>query len=147
MKVTEVRVKLNLSPTDRLRGFCSITLENSFAIRDIKIIEGPSGLFVAMPSRKSMDHCPRCRGKNHLRAKFCNNCGTALNENRHSTDESRQKFHCDVAHPINAASRAAVQEAILRTYAQELERSRQPGYVPQKFEDVGEDYEAVPVPS
>jgi len=78
MNVTEVRIKLNLSGTDRLRGFCSIALDNAFAVRDIKIIDGPGGLFVAMPSRKLMDHCRRCSGKNHLRARFCNNCGSSL---------------------------------------------------------------------
>ena len=118
MKVTEVRVKLNLSSTDRLRGFCSITLDNAFAVRDIKIIDGPGGLFVAMPSRKLMDHCPRCRGKNHVKARYCNTCGSPLPAGREAAlDDGRSKLHCDVAHPINAATRLAVQEAIIRASA------------------------------
>lgn len=143
MKVTEVRIKLNLSTTDRLRGFCSITLDNAFAIRDIKIIEGPGGLFVAMPSRKLMDHCRRCQGKNHLKARFCNSCGSPLNPDRHEAPaDPRAKMHCDVAHPINAAMRAAVQDAIVKAYHEELARSKQPGYVPARMEEYDDDVDS-----
>ena len=53
MEVTEVRIKLINNPEDRLRGFCSVTFDNCFVVRDLKIIEGNSGPFVAMPSRKA----------------------------------------------------------------------------------------------
>jgi len=139
MKVTEVRIKLNLSSTDRLRGFCSIALDNAFAVRDIKIIDGPGGLFVAMPSRKLMDHCRTCGGKNHLRARFCNNCGGALPEMRAVEGDGRGKMHCDVAHPINAATRAEIQQAIVKAYHEELARSKQPGYVPPKMDEYDDD--------
>ena len=138
MKVTEVRIKLNLSSTDRLRGFCSIALDNAFAVRDIKIIDGPGGLFVAMPSRKLMDHCRKCGGKNHLRARFCNGCGGVLPENRGS-EELRNKMHCDVAHPINAQMRSEIQQAIVKAYQEEVARSKMPGYVPQKLEEYDDD--------
>jgi stage V sporulation protein G len=140
MRVTEVRIKLTPPAQDRLRGFCSITLDSAFVVRDIKIIDGPNGVFVAMPSRKLMDHCHQCRSKNHLRARFCNNCGAQLNENRHSGGEdTRLKLHCDVAHPINAQCRAMVQEAIVKAYHEELERSKAPGYQPQKFDEFEDD--------
>jgi len=142
MRVSEVRIKLTPPAQDRLRGFCSITLDASFVVRDIKIIDGPNGVFVAMPSRKLMDHCPQCRTKNHLRARFCNNCGAQLNENRSAMGEdSRLKLHCDVAHPINAQCRAMVQESIVKAYHEELERSKQPGYNPQKFEEFDDNFE------
>ncbi|NIO41765.1 MAG: stage V sporulation protein G, partial [Burkholderiales bacterium] len=54
---------------DRLRAFCSITFDDCFVVRDLKIIEGNSGPFVAMPSRKLTSHCPECGSKNHLRAR------------------------------------------------------------------------------
>ena len=50
MEFTEVRVKLVANKDDRLKGFCSMTLDNDFVVRDIKVIEGTNGLFVAMPS-------------------------------------------------------------------------------------------------
>ncbi len=90
MKITEVRVKLVNNKDDRLKAFCSITMDSEFVIRDIKIIQGAKGYFVAMPSRKMTDHCSKCGGKNHLRAKFCNNCGASLKDNRARKDFQRQ---------------------------------------------------------
>ena len=75
MHITEVRIKLMDDPHDRLQAFCSITLDGSFVIRDLKIIQGTKGSFVAMPSRKLTDRCPKCHSKNHLRSLFCNQCG------------------------------------------------------------------------
>jgi stage V sporulation protein G len=60
MKITEVRVKLLDNQPDKLRGFASITINNAMVVRDLKIIEGTNGLFIAMPSRKLCDRCP-CR--------------------------------------------------------------------------------------
>ncbi len=60
MHLTEVRINLCGSQQSRLKAFCSLTFDNTFVIRDVKLIEGPDGLFLAMPSRKLCDHCPRC---------------------------------------------------------------------------------------
>ena len=53
MKVTEV----NVFPVneDRLKAYVSITLDDCFVVRDLKIILGTEGLFVAMPSKKRKD--------------------------------------------------------------------------------------------
>jgi len=55
VEITEVRIKLMEDPHDRLKAFCSITLDGMFVIRDLKIIQGAKGPFVAMPSRKLTD--------------------------------------------------------------------------------------------
>ncbi len=131
MEISEVRVKLVNNQDDRLKAFCSMTLDNDFVVRDIKIIEGTGGYFVAMPSRKMSDHCSKCGGKNHLRAKFCNHCGTKLSENRVRQDpEGRMKLHADIAHPINAVCRKKIQDAIVKAFTEEVEKSKQPGYKP-----------------
>jgi stage V sporulation protein G len=123
MQVTNVSVKLSPQSGDRLKAFCTMTLDNEFVVRDLKIIEGTSGLFVAMPSRKLTDHCPKCGGKNHLRAKHCNDCGASLPENRVSDEDIQGKLHADVAHPINSECRARLQAAILKAYGEEVSRS------------------------
>ena len=87
MEITEVRIKLMGETDDRLQGFCSITFDDSFVVRDLKIIEGSSGPFVAMPSRKLTAHCPQCGCKNHLRAAYCNQCGLRLRDDRAIKDE------------------------------------------------------------
>ena len=80
MEITEVRIKLMEEPGERLKAFCSITFDNCFVIRDLKIIDGSNGPFVAMPSRKLTAHCPGCGMKNHLRAQYCNQCGKRLSD-------------------------------------------------------------------
>ena len=136
MEVTEVRVKLINSPEDRLRGFCSVTFDNSFVVRDLKIIEGNSGPFVAMPSRKLTDNCGNCRTKNHLRANFCNQCGKKLTHNRVEHDAGgRAKLYADVAHPVNAACREMIQMRVVEEFNKELELSAQPGYSPRYEKD------------
>lgn len=131
MEISEVRVKMVTNKDDRLKGFCSMTLDDEFVVRDIKVIEGTGGLFVAMPSRKMSDHCSKCGGKNHLRAKFCNNCGAALQENRAREDaKGRIKLHADIAHPINAECRHKIQDAVVKAFEEEMQKSQEPGYQP-----------------
>jgi stage V sporulation protein G len=131
MEISEVRVKMVANKDDRLKGFCSMTLDDEFVIRDIKVIEGTGGLFVAMPSRKMSDHCSKCGGKNHLRAKFCNNCGAALQEIRASEDaKGRIKLHADIAHPINADCRHKIQDAVVQAFEAEMQKAEEPGYEP-----------------
>ncbi len=136
MEITEAKIKLMPARSDRLQAFCTITLDNDFVIRDIKIIEGAKGAFVAMPSRKLTDKCSKCSGKNHLRARFCNDCGGRLDENRASKDKrGRAKLHADIAHPINSACRERLQAKILEAFHAEVEKSKQPGYVPPKLDE------------
>lgn len=139
MEITEVRIKLmedNSGSNERLQAFCSITFDDMFVIRDLKIIEGAKGFFVAMPSRKLTDRCGHCGTKNHLRSRFCNQCGGRLDENRAIRDaDGRAKLHADIAHPINSMCREKIQGAVLASYADELERSKLPGYV-SRYDDL-----------
>lgn len=140
MDISEVRVKLVNRSGERLRAFCSITLDDSFVIRDLKVIGGTNGEFVAMPSRKLSDRCQRCGCKNHLRAKFCNECGSRLNEGRALRDpQGRSKLHADVAHPINSACRERIQAAVMEAFQAELERSKSPDYQPMAYDDYDDD--------
>jgi stage V sporulation protein G len=128
--ITEVRIKLMEDNNERLQAFCSVTFDNAFVVRDLKIIEGTKGSFVAMPSRKLTDRCPGCGSKNHLRARYCNQCGGKLSEERATRDATgRAKLHADIAHPINSACREVIQSAVIKAYQDERERSKQPGYV------------------
>jgi stage V sporulation protein G len=51
MEITEV--KITLANEGQLRAFASITLDDCIAIRGLRIIEGPNGLFLAVPQEKS----------------------------------------------------------------------------------------------
>ena len=140
MDITEVRVKLMEESADRLRAFCSITFDDAFVIRDLKIIDGTSGPFVAMPSRKLTGHCPACGCKNHLRAAYCNQCGKRLPEDRTPRDpDGRVKLYADIAHPINSQCREMIQKRVIAEYRDELERAQQPGYKSRYDDGYGED--------
>ncbi|MBM4062703.1 MAG: stage V sporulation protein G [Planctomycetes bacterium] len=137
--VTEVRVKLTEDPRNKLKAYCSVTIDDAFVVRDLKIIEGSKGPFVAMPSRKLADHCKGCHHKNHLRAAFCNQCGTRLDPDRAPKDaRGRARLHADLAHPINSNTRIELHKAVVRAYAEEVEAARAAGadYRPKSFDDL-----------
>ena len=147
MEITEVRVKLMEDSDDRLQGFCSITFDDCFVVRDLKIIEGSNGPFVAMPSRKLTAHCPQCSCKNHLRAAFCNQCGLRLKDDLAIKDhEGRSKLYADIAHPINSECREMIQDRVITEYRAEKVRAQQPGYV-SRYDDFYEFEEAEASPT
>ncbi len=130
MEITEVRIKLMDEPGERLKAFCSITFDDAFVIRDLKIIEGATGPFVAMPSRKLTSHCNRCGCKNHLRAAYCNQCGNQLPGDQTVLDEEgRAKLYADIAHPINSYCREMIQTHVIEAFEEEKRRALEPGYV------------------
>ena len=52
MEITDVRLR-KVDDQNRLKAIASITIDNAFAIHELRVIEGSKGLFVAMPSRKT----------------------------------------------------------------------------------------------
>lgn len=54
MKVTDVRLR-KIQTDGRMKALVSITLDEAFVIHDLRVIEGNSGLFVAMPSKRTPD--------------------------------------------------------------------------------------------
>ncbi|MDZ7859618.1 MAG: septation regulator SpoVG [Candidatus Krumholzibacteriota bacterium] len=53
MEITEIRISLH--EDNKLKAFASITFDDCFVVRGLKLIEGSKGVFVAMPSRKRPD--------------------------------------------------------------------------------------------
>jgi len=51
LKITDIRIRKTYTE-NRLRALVSITVDQDLAVHDIKVIQGPERLFVAMPSRK-----------------------------------------------------------------------------------------------
>ena len=54
MDITDVRVRM-VAKEGKMKAAVSVTLDSEFVVHDIKVIEGEKGLFIAMPSRKTMD--------------------------------------------------------------------------------------------
>ena len=53
MKLTSVNVRKFEKENSRMKGIASVLIDDCFAVRDIRIIEGDNGVFIAMPSRKT----------------------------------------------------------------------------------------------
>ena len=139
MDITEVRIKLVGHSAERLLAFCSITIDGAFVIRDLKLIGGPTGPFVAMPSRKLCTHCHGCGFKNPLKAAYCNHCGGRLSAAApHRDGDGRTRLYADIAHPINASCRELIQRRVVEEYEAELVRAREPGYV-SRYEPFGDE--------
>lgn len=51
MQITDVRIR-KVEREGKMKAVVSITIDDEFAIHDIKVIDGDKGLFIAMPSRK-----------------------------------------------------------------------------------------------
>lgn len=145
MEITEVRVALREGSEKRLKAYATLTFDNCFVVRNIKIIEGKNGLFVAMPSRKPKVGCGRCGFKGDLGGRFCTQCGASVPaamergpaasirppgsyESRAGAGEgSDAQSHRDIAHPITAEFRQYLQQKVLEAYETERAKGQSPG--------------------
>lgn len=125
MEITEIKVHLKDSAKSKLKAFVTITFDNQFVIRDLKIIDGKKGLFVAMPSTKVTEPCPGCGRKNAIRSHFCSNCGGGLELWKEIEDKSDVEEHRDIAHPINTQMRDYIQTLVMKEFELELQRCAQ----------------------
>lgn len=142
MEITEIRVKFANREGDRLKAYCSVTFDAEFVVRDVRIVEGTNGLFVAMPSRKISAACPRCNHKNPSLGKFCSECGARLPAPAMTGENgARVKLHRDIAHPITPAFRQMLHERIIEAYLAECEKAKDPDYEPKPMDE--EEPEAV----
>jgi stage V sporulation protein G len=123
VEITEVRIILKDSQDKKLKAYATVTFDDVFVVRDIKVIEGGTGLFIAMPSRKVKHACPKCAFKNELRSKYCNQCASLLpveaNLQRAEEIPGSQVEHRDIAHPITQSFRDYLQKKVLEAYTQE----------------------------
>ena len=114
MEVTEVRISSKDAGSKKLKAYATVTFDDCFVVRNIKIIEGNNGLFVAMPARKSKVECRGC-GKRVDTARHCSMCGASLPPVQEGTQEDEHGHH-DVAHPVNQKFRDYLQARIIGAY-------------------------------
>jgi stage V sporulation protein G len=90
MEITDIKV----FPVqeEKLRAYVTITLDHCFVVRDLKVIHGSTGLFIAMPAKRRKD-------------------GTFK----------------DIAHPLNAETRAWMEREVLEEYDREVKRQHLDG--------------------
>ena len=112
MKITEVRIKLPESWEDRkLLAYCDLVLDGSFAVHNIKLVQGASGLILSMPSQIVRDHCPSCEARCDVTAFYCSMCGVGL----HPCSGANRR-RSDVFHPISSGARHWLHEEVVSAY-------------------------------
>jgi stage V sporulation protein G len=125
MEINEVRVFLKEGQDRKLKAYATLTFDKVFVVRNVKVIEGTKGLFVAMPSRRTKESCPKCNFKNAVRSKYCNQCGAQLPQYvepkpaAQADGPQRQSEHRDIAHPITSDFREYIQKKVLAAYEEE----------------------------
>ena len=132
MEVTDIRVALRAQAArpgasgarlgeHRLKAYATVTFDHCFVVRNIKVIEGRHGLFVAMPSHKAKVACARCQFKNDVGGHFCVQCGSRLPPAAppSETESGELSAHRDIAHPITAEFRQYLQSKVLDVYEAE----------------------------
>lgn len=121
MEITEVKIRRRNLGEGKLKAYVSITIDNAFVVRDLRIIEGKKGLFVAMPSVKISIFCPQCKKKNAAGSKYCNQCGGSLEGiGLPAGPDGITETHRDIAHPITTESRDKIQDKVLSAYHADL---------------------------
>jgi stage V sporulation protein G len=128
MDITEIRVFLKEGKDKKLKAYTTLTFDNVFVVRNIKVIEGANGLFIAMPSRKAKTVCPRCSSKNEVGSKYCNHCAADVSSLiPEETVRDAKSEHRDIAHPVTQKFREYLQTKILDAYQEELRKSSSGG--------------------
>ena len=122
MEITDVSIFLQPRGDNKLKAYATVTIDASFVVRNLKVIEGTKGIFVAMPSERVKVPCSKCNYRNVIRSKFCNQCGAGLTQAGYTEDriaespEERQAEHRDIAHPITMDCREYIQQNVLDAY-------------------------------
>jgi len=125
MEITEIRVFLKESPDKKLKAYTTVTFDQVFVVRNIKVIQGASGLFIAMPSRKIRISCQKCGFKNEAGIRYCGHCAQVLDKDAQQASMHDAKAeHRDIAHPVNQEFRDYLQNKILDAYKRELENQK-----------------------
>lgn len=52
MQISEIRIR-KVAAEGKLKAYVTVTFDSCFVVHNVKIIEGKTGLFIAMPSRKT----------------------------------------------------------------------------------------------
>jgi stage V sporulation protein G len=140
VEITEVKISLREGGNKKLKAYTTVTFDDCFVVRNIKVIEGNSGLFVAMPARKMKQFCPRCGKKIDLKSRYCSQCGTQLPPAPRDMDQTKaSQIHQDIAHPINQQFRDYLQKKVLDAYHQEKAKAPESTTTPEANLDTHEE--------
>ena len=122
-QITDVKVALNEGNTGKLRAFVTMTLDDAFVVRDIKVIDGKKGLFVAMPCSQITVKCTNCGKRNTVHSRYCSSCGKHLPDHLGASPDTRREEYRDIAHPICTECRDYIEQAVIKAYIKKDENA------------------------
>jgi DNA-binding cell septation regulator SpoVG len=119
MDITEVNLKLAQPqpPLDGLVAYVNLVLDNTLAIKDVRLIRIRQRYIVCMPSKDKTDRCPNCDAKNSLFHRFCHSCGDE--RQRSNSPSPLDSGRIDQVHPINSSFRNILVDRIVQEYQKE----------------------------
>ena len=115
-QITDVKISLNPEGNSKFKAIASMILDNVFVVKEIKIIDGEKGLFVAMPCMQITKRCPKCGKKNPVQNRYCANCGKTLCNHKKVDFPLRKEEYRDIAHPICKECREYIESAVVSAY-------------------------------
>jgi DNA-binding cell septation regulator SpoVG len=124
MKITEIQVTLTsekIQERDGVLAFVRLVFESSLAIRDIKVMERDSFIYLGMPSRKVTEPCLNCGRKAAVTDVYCHYCG----KRRTPTPKEDKKIYVDTAYPINQEFRLYLEEQVMNSYNTMVPKDKQ----------------------
>jgi len=125
MQITSIKIFLRNSFNNKLKAFASVVFSDVFVVKNIKIIEGEQGLFVAMPSIENKGPCPKCNHKNIVHSKYCSDCGSELPFTSGKDDKR------DLVYPVRQFFRKYLEVKILEAYKLETNKNAKDRAVPK----------------
>jgi len=124
MEITEIRVFLKEGQDKKLKAYTTVTFDQVFVVRNIKVIQGSNGLFIAMPSRRMKNACPKCGFKNETGSQYCGGCAAKLPQAHEDDARGAKSEHRDIAHPVTQEFRNYLQGKVLEAYEAEVARNQ-----------------------
>lgn len=122
MLITSMRFRIIPRTNHRplVLAYLTITFDNCLAVHDAKIIKTEWSVFLSMPDRELRDHCPGCRHRASLLARYCEMCATKLplpDKLKYlDPDTGRPRYHTDVTHPIDPDFRRYCEQTVMLAY-------------------------------
>ncbi|MEZ6092940.1 MAG: septation protein SpoVG family protein [Pirellulaceae bacterium] len=127
MEISDIRFSKHESKAAnnvQLKGYCSVTFDQSFVVHDVRILKSAEKHIIARPNQRRQTNCSVCYSKNAAASNYCSHCGKPMvltNTESTASIAASERHHRDIAHPITQDFRKKLEEEILMRFQIEFE--------------------------
>lgn len=117
LEITDIRMVREEKNSSRnaVIAYVTITLNDQFLIKNIRLIRHSDRLVIGMPNREKIRDCPHCSIRNAQSNRYCHQCGTPLEKVK--IDYSA---YVDIVHPTKQTFREYLERVIIEEYKRQL---------------------------